>query len=85
MPYIKQEDRQEYGGIIDLLDLQIDSPGSLNYVFSSVIWRLFVRHNTYTKANELLGVLEAVKLEFYRRQVAALEDEKIKENGDLDV
>ncbi len=37
----------------------------------------------YSKANELVGVLECVKQEFYRRQVVPYEEEKIRENGDL--
>jgi len=37
----------------------------------------------YEKYNSVVGVLESVKLEFYRRAVAAYEDNKIVENGDI--
>ncbi len=37
----------------------------------------------YTKLNEIVGMLECVKLEFYRRIVADYENEKIEENGDV--
>jgi len=38
---------------------------------------------SYSDYNALVGVLECAKLEFYRRAVAAYEDKKIKENGDV--
>ena len=37
----------------------------------------------YEEYNSVVGVLESVKLEFYRRAVAAYEDNKIVENGDI--
>jgi hypothetical protein len=60
------------------------SPGELNFAFTNLIktyinnvgWR-------YATANDIIGALEACKLEFYRRQVAPYEDVKIKENGDV--
>lgn len=59
------------------------SPGEVNYVISSIIWKLFDADCRYTTGNNLVGVLECVKQEFYRRKLAKLEDEKIIENGDL--
>lgn len=38
---------------------------------------------SYIAYNDILGVLEAAKLEFYRRRVAPYEDTKIAENGDV--
>jgi hypothetical protein len=37
----------------------------------------------YFHINKAVGVLECVKLEFYRRVAAPYEDEKIKESGDV--
>jgi hypothetical protein len=48
-----------------------------------VVWELFKKNPRYSTANNLMGVLECVKAEFYRRQVANLEDRKIIENGDI--
>ena len=59
--------------------------GEVNYLVSSVIWRLFDQNPRYKIANDLIGVLECVKAEFYRRKVANLEDKKIEENGDINV
>jgi hypothetical protein len=38
---------------------------------------------SYYNYNRAIGVLESIKLEYYRREVAAYENKKIKENGDI--
>jgi predicted DNA-binding protein with PD1-like motif len=38
---------------------------------------------SYHNYNKAIGVLESVKLEFYRREVASYENKKIKENDDI--
>ena len=86
MPYIKQEDRTHFDCDIESLISQLKvnkSPGELNYVVSSIVWALFDEKPSYTKGNELVGVLECVKQEFIRRRLNDYEDEKIKENGDI--
>ena len=87
MPYIVPERRQKFDKHIRALfeELEINKfhPGDINYCFSQIIWGIFFLDSSYNTANELLGILEAVKLEFYRRRVAVLEDSKIKSNGDL--
>jgi hypothetical protein len=37
----------------------------------------------YDNFNEVIGVLECMKLELYRRMIAPYEDTKCKENGDV--
>ena len=59
------------------------SPGEVNYVISTIIWKLFDADRRYTTGNNLVGVLECVKQEFYRRKLAPYEDIKIQENGDI--
>ena len=87
MPYIKQQDRAQWDSLIESTTkklIETDSgPGDLNYVISSIVWKLFKDIPNYANANELMGVLECVKQEFYRRQVAEYENKKIVENGDL--
>ena len=88
MPYIKQNDRQHLDEALVqrarlLITNQDLSPGDLNYIISTIIWKSFEKQMNYSKANELVGVLECVKQEFYRRQVVPYEEEKIGENGDL--
>ena len=57
--------------------------GELNFVISSIIWKIFDDNPSYTLGNNLVGVLECVKQEFIRRKLNPYEDEKIIENGDL--
>jgi hypothetical protein len=55
--------------------------GELNY-FIFKLAKGYI-HN-YTTAKEFIGELECAKQEIYRRIVAPYEDEKIKENGDVE-
>jgi hypothetical protein len=94
MPYIRKEERKRYNETIDTITrLLLDKfpgdnnkyfqVGDLNYIVSSIIWKLFNVHPSYTRGNELVGVLECVKQEFIRRKLNPYEDLKITENGDL--
>ena len=94
MPYIRKEERERYDVVIDqITTLLLDklpgnngkyfSEGDLNYIVSSIVWKLFDVLPSYTRGNELVGVLECVKQEFIRRRLNGYEDSKIKENGDL--
>ncbi len=88
MPYIQQDDRTKFDeGIADILGaLQADDNikvGEINYVFSAILWSLFKENESYTFGNNLIGVLECVKQEFYRRQLASYEDKKCIQNGDV--
>lgn len=93
MPYIKPAERKELNiaatqainalvmqnGNIDRMTL-----GQLNYLITSMLVDIVERRGkSYTIYNELIGVLECVKLELYRRAVASYEDKKIQENGDV--
>jgi hypothetical protein len=61
------------------------TPGELNFC----ITRMCLEYTganwspNYALFNEIIGVLECVKQEFYRRAVAPYEDKKIEENGDV--
>lgn len=97
MPYIAKERRPEFEEAVNLIleaffydghggdwDMKTPvSPGDLNYVISSILWRMFEANPSYTLGNNLVGVLECVKQEFYRRKLAPYEDGKIVENGDI--
>lgn len=90
MPYIKPESRQKYKesifsaqSVLTFEDNKTFDVGELNYFISSVIWYLFDNNPRYKTANDLIGVLEGVKQEFYRRKVSELENKKILENGDI--
>lgn len=84
MPYIKKQLRKLFDHRIQALDEVITNEGELNYVITQLA-RSFAEFNggNYAAYNKTIGVLESAKLEFYRRAVAAYEDQKILENGDV--
>lgn len=79
MPYISEEARLRLGaGRI------ATSPGELNYIITLELLDYLDRHHeTYKTINDIIGVLECAKQEFYRRIAVLYEDKKIKENGDV--
>lgn len=86
MPYITEIERRKFDKILDefyKIDSNTLTPGDLNYLFSSMIWYAFDNKRSYTKGNELVGMIECVKQEFYRRKLVPYEEEKIEENGDI--
>lgn len=97
MPYIKQEKRevvqQQLSGLVDAI-VEASSgdvsalPGILNYCITRLIkstYHLVTNKSvlSYADHNSAVGMLECAKMEFYRRQTAPYEDEKIVENGDV--
>lgn len=80
MPYIKQEDRNA----LDNLKRSPQNAGELNYVIHLVLSN-YEQDNgvSYQTYNDMIGALEAAKMELYRRKVAVYEDKKVEENGDI--
>jgi ribosomal protein S3AE len=87
LPYIKSEKRKKYEKIIqELVSILKSLPpeevdGDLNYVVTKLLKEVYPLR--YYHINKAVGVLECVKLEFYRRVAAPYEDLKIKESGDI--
>lgn len=81
MPYITQEQREELDDWLEGYDLFDLPPGELNYVITKLLLKTEPR--TYQDYNTLVGVLECIKLELYRRVVAPYEDRKRDENGEV--
>jgi hypothetical protein len=80
MPYITKHQRDE----LDMTHPAIETPGELNYFITTVcLSYLADKMTSYQTICEITGVLENVKLEFYRRVVVKYEEEKIKTNGDV--
>jgi len=97
MPYIKKEFREQLEesvqnlydeAIAIILDDQYQDIGGLfNYIFTKIIHKFLSDHLSYYDLNMMVGVLECVKLELYRKIVSPYEDIRSKENGpvsDLD-
>jgi hypothetical protein len=93
MPYIKKIDRKKFE---DVLNSYKNLPehitvGELNYLITSLL--NITVHDTiqmspdgrldYKTLNAIIGVLECVKLEFYRRVVVPFELAKEEINGDV--
>ncbi len=88
MPYINQRyrkilDKVTYDLWDALMDIPVeDRPGCLTYVFYKTLISLGPkRYNSFALS---LGILEAIKQEYYRRIVAPYENEKIKNEGDVE-
>ena len=79
MPYIKSEARDRLAAG----EFPQDA-GELNYTITKMLLRyLKEKGKSYANINEIMGVLNCVTQEFYRRWAAPYEDEKIRENGDV--
>jgi hypothetical protein len=88
MPYIKPDQRPEIDTLLapfiaHLKSLPVeDQDGSLNYAITKVIKNVYPKK--YFHINRALGMLTAVKDEFYRTVVGPYEDTKIQENGGVE-
>ena len=81
MPYIPQKDRDE---LTALLRRNPATAGELNYVITeALIGYTRVHGRSYKTINEVVGVLECAKQEYYRRLAAPYEDMKSTQNGDV--
>jgi hypothetical protein len=71
------------------LDPRPLTAGELNYCITMLCKRYLKHqaykggHYDYERINNIIGVLECAKIEFYRRIAVPYEDKKIKENGDV--
>lgn len=86
MPYIKKANRNRFSAVVkELNKLTNITAGDVNYLISKILNRMvhFRNEPSYAMLNSLIGVLECVKLELYRRIVVPYEEEKIEENGDI--
>lgn len=88
MPYIKRSDRAQYQDLLDELsklvpDDRMSRSGHMNYIVSMLIEKVYGKEMRYADHNEVVGVLQCISYEFYRRKTVPYEDVKIGEEGDL--
>lgn len=84
MPYIEEETRKKLNPTIDSLSNEISTLGELNYCITDLCLKfLYKSPICYTSLNEIIGLLECVKFEFYRRMLTVYEDKKCAVNGDV--
>jgi len=79
MPYINQDRRDD---VVHTWDYK--TAGEFNYAVTKMITYYIEKNGeSYQTYNDIMGALEGIKLELYRRKIAPYEDKKIKENGDV--
>ena len=85
MPYIRQAARNRFDDLLSHLNKSLPcDAGELNYLITKICDRyLTVKNPNYAVINEIVGVVECVKQEFYRRVASPYEDVKIRTNGDV--
>jgi hypothetical protein len=91
MPYIAKEDRPQYENLLQNLASTLREAtteptkraGHLNYVITRLLLETYGRDLRYWQHNEIIGMLECCKQEFYRRQTGPYENACIEKNGDV--
>lgn len=83
MPYIAAGNRAPLERRLREAADQIETAGELNFAITYLCTRWMEDEFKYADLNELIGVLECAKLEFYRRVCAPYEDAKMEEHGDV--
>jgi hypothetical protein len=79
VPYIPARDR----ALLNAGTTRPVTPGELNYAITKACNDYLVPPLTYAGINTVVGVLECVKQELYRRLAAPYEDEACRKNGDV--
>lgn len=82
MPYISKEARIMFRDE----GRKAQKAGELNYQMSQLVRSYLAMHGPtpgYQTYNDIIGVLECLKLEVYIRLARPYEDKKISENGDV--
>lgn len=91
MPYIKEERRESYDGLINaLVEVAkhncriVIHEGDINYIITTFLVKWLEQYEpSYFKFNAVVGVLECIKQELYRRLIVPYEKKKCKENTDV--
>lgn len=77
MPYIPNSQRAKVSEGV------IEDAGCFNYAVHQLIDDYFKQNNrNYQSINDVIGALDCVKMELYRRMVEEYEEIKILQNGD---
>lgn len=81
MPYISQAERN---ALMPTAHRLAEDPGQLNFQLACIVNTYLSSHPMkYQRLNDVIGVLECLKMEVNRRIVAVYESAKILENGDV--
>ena len=87
MPYIDKHGRMSLDPIVDAIVEALDNDGwhvgDINYIFTRVLDAWFRRSPKYETICNIMGTVDCVGKEFYRRVAIAYEDKKRWGNGDV--
>jgi hypothetical protein len=83
MPYIAEEDRMPVEAIASFGFVPDLSKGELNYLLTKTILSWLTETVNYDGIVDVVGTLECVKQEFYRRVASPYEDMKRDLNGEV--
>ena len=81
MLYIRQEEREKVlNYVVEPFDM---TPGQHTFLVTELVNAWLGDNPDYSTYERILGRLELIKLEVWRRRVVPYEDQKRNENGDL--
>ena len=89
MPYIDPELRPRWDAVVDKFESVIDEfhsikAGELNYLLTKIVCSWFRMGNrSYDRIQSVVGLLECMKQEFYRRVATSYEESKKELHGDV--
>lgn len=79
MPYISNSEKEKSNEGI------YNDAGSLNYSIHQLVSKYIEQNKeSYQTYNDIIGVLDCVKMELYRRLISDYEHRKLLQNGDVD-
>lgn len=84
MPYIDRDMRPSVVSADAMVGINPQTSGELAYALTVIIMKYLNSSDMKFKDyNEVMGVLECVKHELYRRVISEYEQHKLSENGDV--
>jgi hypothetical protein len=88
MPYIEKKRREQFkqDEITAFVDGTTDifTVGDINYIITNVVNQYVkLKGLSYSSINDVIGILECAKMEFYRRVAVPYEEKKKELNGDV--
>ena len=84
MPYIEMKAREPIASYAVKIAQNVKTIGELNYAISRICWEYLLKKGiSYTNINEVIGVFECAKLEFYARIARPYEKKKCAQNGEV--
>lgn len=83
MPYIEEADRTFIDPKVEHFHADEMTDGELNYAVTTLLVDSMPAVPGYADYQRIVGLLECIKLEFYRRAAAPYEDWKRDQRGDV--